>query len=387
VAKISLNWESSDDSLIGVCLYSGSQKKCLNKDKYFNSKDGFGIQEILIPEIISNSQDLSLSVYALNPTNQKSKVTIRQVSLKLSDSFVPHDLVSETLKDSLLASSIMPGDEIEVKIPIVYGRNSYIYDSQKTQALWALNKSNYSDEIFKVYFQDGMVQEVYGQYLNQYENILNTIPGKEYLWIWQGENLSNIPASMCLTYQGDDKCWIDDIFYDDKASIVSRLFTSSSGYANLDASYNSTSYATDTVNVLKHLIVMNIPDSWLKIQYDATQGSDIAELEASVVGSLAYSTYYSANSSSVDKGKYTILTIPQAEDSGWLAITNKLEILKDRVTVNGWKQGWDISDVEFNNIYVIYWPNFLGYLGYILLASELVFILVKIFKHRKYERK
>ena len=384
VAKISLNWESSDESLIGVCLYSNSSKKCLNKDKYFNSKDGYGTQEILIPELISNSEDLSISVYALNATNQKSKVTIRNVSLELSNSFVEHPLVSEDFKDSLLAASIMYGDELEVKIPVVYGRNSYVYDYQNSEALWALNKSDFSDEIFKVYFNQGMTQEVYGQYLNQYENILYTLPDKEYMWVWQGENLSNIPASVCLTYQGDDKCWIDDIFFDDTSSVISRLFRSSSGYANLDASYNSTSYATDTVNILKHFIVMNIPDVWLNIQYNGSGENEIPELKAQVVGSSIYSTFYKAETTDTDSN--AILTIPQAEDSGWLAVTDKLKTLKDKVTVNGWKQGWDISNVEFINIYIIYWPNLLGYLGYILLVSELVFILVKMFKRRKYDR-
>lgn len=387
VAKIVLNWESGDDSLIGICLYSNSSKRCLNKGKYFNSKDGYGNAEVLIPELISNSDDLSLSVYAFNPIDQRSKVTVRKVLLNLSESFAKHNMISQTSKETPLVESVITGDDVEIKIPIIHGRNSYIYNYKSTQSLWALNKSGYSDETYKVYFKEGMTQEVYGQNLNQYENVLETFSAAQYLWVWEGDNLSNIPASVCLTYQGDDKCWIDDVFYDDQSSIVSRLFAASSEWTNLDASYNSPSYATETINVLKQFIVMNVPDSWLNISYDSSGGKEYIEIMANNLGDPTYSTFYSVSSWDIVKEGDPLLTIPQAEDSGWLAVTNKLEILKDKVTVNGWKQGWDISDVEFNNIYVIYWPNFLGYLGYILLASEVIFILVKIFKHRKYERK
>jgi len=387
VAKIALNWESGDDSLVGICLYSGSAKKCLNQGRFFNSKDGYGKQEILIPELISNSDDLSLAVYAFNATNQKSKVIIRNVSLGLSNSLVEHKVVSKMFKETPLVNSIILGDDVEIKIPIIHGRNSYIYDYQDTHSLWAFNKSGYSEESYKAYFDEGMTQEVYGQYLNQYENVLKTVPGKEYLWVWQGENLSNIPASLCLTYQGDDKCWIDDVFFDDKSSLVSRLFTASPEWTNLDASYNSPSYATDTVNVLKRFIVMNVPDLWLSINYDTSGGEDYVETMAGNIGNPIYSTYYSINSADVSKDGDTLLTIPQAEDSGWVAVTNRLEIIKDKVTVNGWKQGWDISDLEFNNIYILYWPNIFGYLGYTLLLSSFSYILIKIFKHRKHGRK
>lgn len=387
VAKIGLNWESENDSLVGICLYSNSAKRCLNQGRYFNFKEGYGTQEILIPELISNADDISLSVYAFNSTEQKAKVTIRNVSLSLSDSLVKHNIKSETLKKTTLVASVMSGDDVEIKIPIIHGRNSYIYNYQNTESLWPLNKSGYIDKTHRVYFDEGMTQEVYGQYLNQYENVLRTIPGAEYLWVWQGENLSNIPASVCLTYQGDDKCWIDDVFYDDKSSLVSRLFTASSERTNLDASYNSSSYATETVNVLKRFIVMNVPYSWINIDYDSSGGKDYVEIMASNIGNPTYSTYYSVTSTDIGNDGDSLLTIPQAEDSGWLAITNKLEVLKDKVIVNGWKQGWDISDVEFNKIYVLYWPNLLGYLGYASLLCVFTYILVKIFKHRKHGRK
>jgi hypothetical protein len=76
-----------------------------------------------------------------------------------------------------------------------------------------------------------------------------------------------------------------------------------------------------------------------------------------------------------------IVTIPQAYEKGWIAIAfenNIPKIIGNRVLVNGWKQGWDISNIDYDNILVVYYPNLLAYLGYLIWISVFVVILSKV---------
>ncbi|HPR92099.1 MAG TPA: hypothetical protein PLR64_02495, partial [Candidatus Dojkabacteria bacterium] len=57
---------------------------------------------------------------------------------------------------------------------------------------------------------------------------------------------------------------------------------------------------------------------------------------------------------------------------------------KDSVSLNGWKQGWDTNGIVFSSLFVIYWPNLLSYLGYLLIFIILVFFVVKLIKSNRY---
>lgn len=384
VGIVHLNWESAVSSLVGVCLYSNNSGKCLNQDKYFSTTSGYGNQDILIPVLISGKDDISLSVYALNPSGGKAQITVRNISLDLSNKFKTLNVQEQILNDNTLSASVIKGDDIAVNIPIIHGSDTYIYTSTSNY-VWNPNIASDSNDLYQMYFNNGMVQKVYGEYMNEFEDVLTTKADEKYMWIWEGENISNIPASVCLTYQGDDKCWVDDTFFDSQNEIVSRIFSSSLKYTKLEASYNSTSYASQSENILKNFVVMNIPDQWDTLELTSAKANEYRQIEATRLND----TYYKFTSLLDDAGN-TLLTIPQSQADGWTAVSvskSGIHILKDTVTVNGWKQGWDISNVNFDNIYIFYWPNILGYVGYILIVSEFVYLVIKVFKRRNYVRK
>lgn len=386
---IHMNWESSSNSLVGICLYSNNEQKCLNNEKYFSTTTGYGDENILVPQIVSGNDDISLSVYALNPSGNEAKVTVRNVSLSISNNFETLKVSNEIFDKSVLTKSVITGDKITIKIPIIYGRDSYVYTASNNKSIWQPNTAKNSSEEYSVYSNDGMVQKVFGQYLNQYENVLKTIANEQYLWVWEGQNFSNIPSSVCLTYQEDDKCWVDDTFYDTKDMIVTKLFTTSSNYTKLDASYNSTSDATETENILKNFIVMRIPSQWLGLGLVSTTNDIYSTIEAKSIMVSSTTLLYELKSTNISDTN-VLLTIPQAQSSGWVALAkakNGIKILGNSVTVNGWKQGWDISNLSFNTIYIFYWPNLLGYLGYVIVIIEFVYLLVKVFKRRYHARR
>ncbi len=86
-----------------------------------------------------------------------------------------------------------------------------------------------------------------------------------------------------------------------------------------------------------------------------------------------------------------LVSIPQAHDSGWVAFArngSSIRMLgKDtRVSISGWKQGWDISNINFDSISVIYWPNLLSYFGYAVILLLGVYLFVN-FLSKSDERK
>jgi hypothetical protein len=121
---------------------------------------------------------------------------------------------------------------------------------------------------------------------------------------------------------------------------------------------------------------MKYPQQWQDLVYIPDNVSLKNEIELKSVGNFA-STIYSTTQGMLDN----IVTIPQAYEKGWIAIAfenNIPKIVGNRVLVNGWKQGWDISDVDYDSILVLYYPNLLAYLGYLIWISVFVVILSKV---------
>lgn len=376
--SIKLNWETDKDNLFGYCVYSNNKQRCINNEKYLYSKDGFGDMEILLPEVVEGSDDISITVYALNPKGERSEITVRDISLKFSKEISQRDTLLQYEDTEIKSLELRNGDTFSVKIPVLQGDNSYIYEKENT--IWQPNIAEDGSLAYEISNENGMYQKVFNQYLNQYQLTIQTDSLSKYLWYWKGENISNIPASLCLTYQGDDKCWIDDTFFDSTDTSVLRIFNPSQTYTKLDASYNSISFASETENILEDFVVMKIPDLWFSYSFKPSISKQYVEQELENMFNSPHSTFYNTSSISTPN---TLISIPQAKSNGWLGVYTYKgipHILKDEVYLDGWKQGWDISEISFDNIYVLYYPNLLAYIGYLLIVVEGIYIIFKIKK-------
>jgi hypothetical protein len=240
-----------------------------------------------------------------------------------------------------------------------------------------------------------MYQEVREGFLNQSNTLLSTFPKSKYLVYVEGENYENIPANICLVYSGENKCWYQDIFTDDVKYSNLDFFNSCSSFTNtLNVLFNSHSYNNVSKNKLENFVLMKVPSVWNDIEYIPEERLVYVEYQMESRGSSPHSTTYSISEIDMGYGN-RIVSIPQASSKGWLAITRGdtgISFLnkQHRLTINGWKQGWDVSNLDFNSIYVIYWPNLLGYLGYGLIVVQLGIIVILLFKQRihfKYGKK
>jgi len=381
VAGVKLNWEqNSKNSLAGYCLYSELNGKCINNEKYLPTGSTYGIYENVLPTLISGNDKVSLILYVLNLDETKASITFRNVSIGLTSSFENLSIISENDQVIEREISLTDGLQYKIVIPVIYGEGNYVYGG--SDSIW---QPSVDADRYEIEKENGISVNLRDGYLNLSNDLPSTLPQKDYLVYWSENNISNIPSSLCLIYSDSNICWFKETSSAGDSSSLYHFISSPNITNKLKAVDSNISYSNVTNNVFKNFVLMNIPVVWNSVQYVPLNSNDYSTVGANVVGNGVYSTTYSIQSNQVIQNN-AILTIPQAEDSGWLAVTDKLEILKDKVTVNGWKQGWDISNTDFNTIYIFYWPNLLGYLGYILLVSELVFILVKMFKRRKYDR-
>jgi hypothetical protein len=380
IVKISFNWEEvTPDTYIGYCLYSQEYERCINEEKYIYSNDQFGQEEILLPLELNKNDDLTLTIYTYSPTQDSVEAIFRNIQIQTNDQ-IESLSVSESVQEEIVDKLILEdGKTYTIQIPIIYGDNSYIYrSSEKENLIWQINESQ-TNGLFEGAWNNGIQQIVQDQYLNQYTTLFETTALDKYLWYWSGENISNIPATLCLTYENDDKCWVDDIFLDNQESTALEFFTTL-GDKRIDLSYRSVSYSNLTENILYDFIIMHYPEQWQDVSYIPSEVNTKTQVEATTLGNSLSMIY-----SYLEQSSDSILTIPQASESGWIAISikdNIPQILKSKVLVNGWKQGWDISNLEYDEIYVIYYPNLLAYLGYIFLIIIFLIIIINLIKRR-----
>jgi hypothetical protein len=390
VAKVHLNWESEENIFAGYCLFSEEDKRCLNTEAFLYTSDPYGSFDLLIPEVLYGNSQYSLILYALNLDDSKdSEIVFRDVAIELAPLSKAIQLTE--INDSFENNSIIleTGVTYEVQIPVLISETSYSYvESEKENLIWQPNVLDSSTADSTIKWQNGLWQEVTEGFVNQSNTLFSTAPNQEYLLYFEGENFSNIRANICLTYLGDEECWYQDMFLDEGDSSFLTYFESNSEYTNtLNAIFNSVSYSSESQNVLKNLVVMEIPSSWQDLRFENINAQEYVEIEMSSVGS-AFSTVYGISKNDILKIN-TIVTIPQSESYGWIAfsIGNGFSIVDTDVLVNGWKQGWDITNLDFDNIYVFYYPNLLSYFGYLVIVVTVVILIIKLVKEKKYGRK
>ena len=92
---------------------------------------------------------------------------------------------------------------------------------------------------------------------------------------------------------------------------------------------------------------------------------------------INYSTYKVVINNETMKQSNNLI-LYQSYDSGWIAFANGKHL--DHVLVNNWANGWKIDD-QTNNITIIFWPQYLEFLGFALLVIAFLRILLIKDKH------
>ena len=395
ILRVKLNWEGDRGNYAGYCIYSESKKKCLNTEKFVLTDSLFGNVDLLLDTVISQGERISLILYASNITKDTpSEITYRNVSIEYAPLVAPLALTSSS--DIWKPTDMFLEDEnlYTVHIPIVTGNTGYVYNGRDSQyTSWQPNRADHESSVFEVSIKDGLYQRVASDYINQTANLFDTQPISKYLVYWKGENISNIPSSLCLIYDKEEKCWFSDMLKDFGESSYLNILNSANKEKLLNVIYGSSSYKLTTENVLKEFVFMKYPQSWNNLMYIQQKQEKYSAYEMSNVFKSSQSTYYKVKSEEIPKNEENILvSIPQAKDSGWLAVKRNGILLtaldKDtKVSINGWKQAWDVSNERFDSISVIYWPNLLSYFGYTVILLMGTYLTIKFIGERRNGKK
>lgn len=390
IIRVSINWEVDSGNYPGFCIYSNTKEKCLNREKFLSSQDPFGEVDILLDSVIDENEKISLILYATNKSKENiSEVLFRSVKIK----YAPKNTSLSTLSTSDVwePRDIFLDDQnaYSIHIPVVIGASGYLYTPNNSEnTIWQPNRSDSQSEIFEVSSKNGLYQRVQDDYINQTANLFIPNLNSKYLVYWKGENISNIPSSLCLIYDKEEKCWFNDMLLGDTSSAYLNTIYVGDTNTLLNVIYSSSSYKLLTENILNEFALMELPFSWSNLMYIQNTQEEYKQVEMQNIFNSPDSTYYKIKREDTLNSENILLSIPQAHSSGWVAVARDgiwLKVLgkNTRVSIDGWKQAWDVSNVEFDSVSVIYWPNLISYLGYLVILSMGTYLFINFVKERK----
>lgn len=116
------------------------------------------------------------------------------------------------------------------------------------------------------------------------------------------------------------------------------------------------------------------PFDWKKISNVHISNPTFTALPNQVASYQFNQSFYKAYPT---QDNQTQLVLFQSYNPAWIAINfdhYQIKIL-DHYQVNNWANAWDIKGIQNDNIYILFWPQLLEYLGFILLLIPLSLLL------------
>ncbi|KKQ31518.1 MAG: hypothetical protein US68_C0001G0026 [Candidatus Shapirobacteria bacterium GW2011_GWE1_38_10] len=129
--------------------------------------------------------------------------------------------------------------------------------------------------------------------------------------------------------------------------------------------FDNTSFSTSNLNYIDQITLYPFP---------LNQKDSYPPLSRQYLYPISNIFYYKAYPTSPASS----LILPQSYDSSWIAVNfnhYKINIL-DHYQVNNWANGWNLENIQNDNIYILFWPQLLEFFGFIFLLYPL-FLLLK----------
>ncbi|MBN2100306.1 hypothetical protein JW710_00210 [Candidatus Dojkabacteria bacterium] len=409
VAKVQIGWSADEGTLVGFCLWSEKRETCLNNDKFLYSNEGENYVEMILPSVVDPNEAMSVILYVFAKDSNTHSAVFDRVEVLQNEKLDALLLLDKSNAFGSVSLYVENGQNIDVEIPVVRGRSSYRLGSVDG-FIWEPVYESGDEELNLTgceYWSDplGMHQKTYECSLTQWSSIYRNPINQNMMWYWYGENDVAVPAYLNLSYDNDERKWVEEVFADGEL-VGDRLFFKTNRKAkNLSSTMETTGFDTLTENILKDMVVQSVPDGWVDYVFSVDGTSEYGECEAESISDSPYSAVYAAKD--VDPAK--VLSIPQATSEGWTAyavenadvmrwlpeqirsfvfvvIGSKLPDSSD-VTLRGWKQGWIVPSSEIENgnkdVVVIYKPNLYAYAGGLTSLVVLVGLCVAIYIYKK----
>ncbi len=219
-------------------------------------------------------------------------------------------------------------------------------------------------------------------------------PNQAYLLSVTSRNLEGLPLRMCVNNTSTGRCELF-VHLSRSKSFEQEFFLIPPRGQGEKFDVNISNFSikgTPSINDLKSIYLIPFPYNLsygLELKATApNSGSSRSAVNISRINSSLYSV--SLNQ------KVGVLVLDQSYDKGWkLYKTNSINALSKsfpfffgkkagkHVLVNNWANGWVLNQ-ERGNFIIVYWPQYLEYLGFILSFGTLGFLVLKGLKSRSW---
>lgn len=220
-----------------------------------------------------------------------------------------------------------------------------------------------------------------------------------YIVTVETENTTGQRLFFYVSDKTKDQAYIEDRLVNDRENyIIGSRYQYGTGYT---FGFQNTSYNTiPSTNTVKNISLYAIPYEELKqsklLKSEVILSTPMQDFSAKKLQNYLYSVRLQTSS----QAQHPYIILAQAYDPGWRAyriknnesrIMNSLSAalpflfgdkLKEHIMVNNWENGWTLDNLtmkQFNNetIVILYLPQYLEYLGFVLLGITAVVLLVK----------
>lgn len=248
--------------------------------------------------------------------------------------------------------------------------SSSLITSYQAKDLFSFNPTNTNLKIIDNSLQIKSLNSVQG-----IEFELTTPHSSAYILSFETKYLTGIPLRFCLKNSYTSLCTLEDQVGKNKNFQTYRfLIPPMDEFDNYTLSINALSYGNfPSISQIKSFSLYQIdPHFFYPTQTQANQSFTINYQVIFPNNSLIKVDTPSINSSN----KY--LTLYQSYNKSWLAFYfddyGRLQLLSHYL-VNNWANAWDVSTLQNKTIYILFWPQLLEFLGFILLLVPLIFCL------------
>ncbi|MCL4338736.1 hypothetical protein M1271_03540 [Patescibacteria group bacterium] len=414
--RISFVYKSKYDEFPKFCFRNLSSGNCINQSN--NNKISFSTNYLRYNEYFEDKggiNNINTFSFILEPGYDKSLSGEKNISYQnievfsypFIDSFdfdttsLSHNSVTE-FKFNINKSSL-----IEVNVPKISG--SYEWSNLINDNQYKRNPQEYNPVEGDFYMSEHIYPDndksllLYSKnYLLNYLFEQNNLPSDVgYLLSMSTKLVNGFPLTLKTTTVKNDTTYVYTLMskstsFDTSRYILPPIYQFDDGIRVqfTDSSFNQ----IPSVNEIKDISLDPIPYKYLtKISLTSSTSEKNNENKIVLPFTKDNISDYSVKINSNTVERNTILAFSQSYDSGWKAYSiNEEQIsnsnlltelfpfwfgteLKDHVMVNNWENGWKLEQPTNNkqliNIIVVYLPQYLEYVGFILLVIGILSVI------------
>jgi len=372
VVEMSLKIKAEKEVQANLCIWSELRLKCLypNISKIL----GKGNQEIklTLPEIVFSGEKITIFLESRSPKEANS-FSLEQGTVWFYQESERVIFANKEISGSLTSRlTLAPGDVLTVEVPKIHGSNQFHFQPKDGfLPEFTLTDCEQGEGVVKQR-KEGTVIYTQNCYGGIFGKLLRFNPemGLGAL-IYQGENVSGVPLDVGIKSDKGGYYFLRNRLFPEQKTIRRE-------YAFLPQETRSYfldifSFGTGpnpSYSQIDDLSFQFIPKSWLEwvlVPTDA-QKRFVEPINNRFIQAV--------------EPEDKLYAFGQAISPSWQV---KTDSFAKKVRINGWEQGWIFS--EPGEVKVVFSPDKLAYLGYIIFGMSFIFLIWKLPKTKRIKKK